>query len=357
MHNENKMKVTELQEIIRKVISEELNEDQSADKAAQDAEKMATQKQLAALNKKKSELNANKASTVDKPAQDAEKIAIDKKIQALTKKTQQLNKPGISPLELDELANVSVRYELAPDTNASSFTGKKNRIITAMQASEEPMSKIDVAGELGYNKQNPINADFMELVASGAIIASGTQAAPRLNRPAAEPTAAGETPIDSEFDFIKGDMTDDEIDASFAAAAASGDEEPEIGDVEKSGVSSAPRLSDEEYEAFMKSIDLERRLAATKSNILKLRKGRTTAGDINDKPSTELQRLRDLKASLEKRLEDLYASSAYLSQRQEKTTGKKVTPPPPVEPEEIEDEEPIDEWAVGRAQYYAGIKK
>jgi hypothetical protein len=226
-----------------------------------------------------------------------------------------------------------------------------------MQATEEPMSKIDVAGELGYNKQNPINADFMELVASGAIVASGTQAAPRLNRPAAEPTAAGETPVDSEFDFIRGDMTDDEIDASFAAAAAAGDEEPEIGDVEKSGVSSASRLSDDEYEAFMKSIDLERRLAATKSNILKLRKGRTTAGDINDRPSTELQRLRDLKASLEKRLEDLYASSAYLSQRQEKTTGKKVTPPPPVEPEEIEDEEPLDEWAIGRAQYYAGIKK
>jgi hypothetical protein len=59
-----------------------------------------------------------------------------------------------------------------------------------MSATEEPMSKIDVAGELGYNKQNPINADFMELVASGAIITSGAQAAPRLNRPAGEPAAA-----------------------------------------------------------------------------------------------------------------------------------------------------------------------
>jgi len=327
MHNKNNMKVSELQEIIRKVIKDTINE---AD-----------------------------LSPADKTAKDAEMKAIDAKIKALnTKKTDLASgREDITEDNVSELANVSVRYELAPGTNASSFTGKKNRIITAMQATEEPMSKIDVAGELGYNKQNPINADFMELVASGAIVASGAQAAPRLNRPAAEPTAAGETPVDSEFDFIKGDMTDDEIDASFAAAAAAGDEEPEIGDVEKSGVSSASRLSDDEYEAFMKSIDLERRLAATKSNILKLRKGRTTAGDINDRPSTELQRLRDLKASLEKRLEDLYASSAYLSQRQEKTTGKKVTPPPPVEPEEIEDEEPLDEWAIGRAQYYAGIKK
>jgi hypothetical protein len=219
-----------------------------------------------------------------------------------------------------------------------------------MSATEEPMSKIDVAGELGYDKQNPINADFMELVANGTIVQSGGQAAPRLNRPVGEPAAA--VAADDEFDFVKGDMSDEEIDASFAKAAAAGDEEPEIGDIEKSS-SSAPKLNDDEYEAFMKAIDLERRLAATKSNILKLRKGRSTAGDISDKPSSELQRLRDLKASLEKRLADLESTSAYLSQRS-KLSGK--TPEQP-KIDDIEDEEPIDEWAVSRAQYYAGIKK
>jgi hypothetical protein len=335
MHNKNNMKVSELKEIIRKTIKDVV--DESTQKTTIDYKNPSQPDKIL-------DIDPSDTATINK-------LKSDSNVSSVTAGTKK-----IKEAEIDELANVSVRYELAPDTNASSFTGKKNRIITAMQASEEPMSKIDVAGELGYNKQNPINADFMELVASGAIVASGAQAAPRLNRPAAEPTAAGETPVDSEFDFIRGDMTDDEIDASFAAAAASGDEEPEIGDIEKSGSSTAPRLSDDEYEAFMKSIDLERRLAATKSNILKLRKGKTAAGDINDRPSTELQRLRDLKVSLEKRLEDLYASSAYLSQRQEKTTGKKVTPPP-VEPEEIEDEEPIDEWAIGRAQYYAGIKK
>jgi hypothetical protein len=336
MHNKNNMKVSELKEIIRKTIKDVIAEST-----------VPTTIDYKDKNKGDKVLDIDTADTAT-----LNKLKSDTTIASITAGNKKI-KEG----EIDELANVSVRYELAPGTNASSFTGKKNRIITAMQATEEPMSKIDVAGELGYNKQNPINADFMELVASGAIVASGAQAAPRLNRPAAEPTAAGETPVDSEFDFIRGDMTDDEIDASFAAAAASGDEEPEIGDIEKSGSSTTPRLSDDEYEAFMKSIDLERRLAATKSNILKLRKGKTAAGDINDRPSTELQRLRDLKVSLEKRLEDLYASSAYLSQRQEKTTSKKTPPSPPIEPEEIEDEEPLDEWAIGRAQYYAGIKK
>jgi regulator of replication initiation timing len=321
MHNNNKMKVSELQEIIRTAIKDVVSEAEISpqEKAAKDAELNAINKQIQALQAKKSDLASGRSSVV-------------------------------SENELDELANVAVRYELAPDVNAADFSGKKNRIITAMSATEEPMSKIDVAGELGYDKQNPINADFMELVANGTIVQSGGQAAPRLNRPAGEPAAVSTT--DDEFDFIQGDMSDEEVDASFAKAAAAGDEEPEIGDVEKSGVS-ATKMSDADYEAFMKVSDLENRLASTKSNILKLKKSKGVAGDIGDKPSDELQRLRDLKASLEKRIDDTVASSKYLQQRQEKTTGKKYEP---IDIEDVE-EEPIDEWAMSRAQYYAGIKK
>jgi hypothetical protein len=321
MYNKNKMKVSELQEIIRKAIKDVVNEADisPAEKAAKDAELNAINKKIAALNAQKSDLASGR-----------EEITED---------------------NIDELANVAVRYELAPETSAANFTGKKNRIITAMSATEEPMSKIDVAGELGYNKQNPINADFMELVAAGAIVQSGGQAAPRLNRPTSEPAATATT--DDEFDFIQGDMTDAEVDATFAKAAASGDEEPEIDGIEKSSTS-ASKISDDDYEAFMKVSDLENRLASTKSNILKLKKGKSAAGDISDRPSDELVRLRDLKSSLEKRIGDIVASSKYLQQRQEKVTGKKYEP---IEIEDVEIEEPIDEWAVGRAQYYAGIKK
>jgi len=310
MHNNNKMKVSELQEIIRKAIKDVVSEAEISpqEKAAKDAELNAINKQIQALQAKKSDLASGRSSVV-------------------------------SENELDELANVAVRYELAPDTNAADFSGKKNRIITAMQATEEPMSKIDVAGELGYDKQNPINKDFMELVAAGTIVASGAQAAPRLNRPAGEPTTSRVT--DDEFDFIQGDMSDEEVDATFAKAMAAGDDEPEMGDIEKADASAA-QMSDEDYEAFMKVSDLENRLASTKSNILKLKKGKSTAGDISDRPSDELQRLRDLKTSLEKRIADTVASSKYLQQRQEKTTGKKYEP---IDIEDVE-EEPLDEWAI-----------
>jgi hypothetical protein len=343
------MKVIELQEIIRNVIKEALNEDAAFNKAAQDAEKISVKKQMDALNKKKSELNKDKPAPENKAAQDAQKMAIDKKLQTLAQKVNTLNKPGMDVLDLDEMANVSVRYQLAGDVNADDFKGKKNRIITAMKTTGEPMAKIDVAGELGYDKQNPINSDFMELVASGVIEPAGEQKAPRLTRPTSDKPKGGE----GEEDFVTGDLSDEEVDAMFAKAKASGDDEPEIGDIEKADVSAA-KMSDEDYEAFMKVSDLENRLAATKSNILKLKKSKIAAGDISDKPSDELLRLRDLKASLEKRIDDTVGSSKYLQQRQEKATGKKYEP---INIEDVETEEPLDEWTKGRMQYYAGIKK
>jgi hypothetical protein len=321
MYNNDKMKKSELRKIVQDAIQEVLNE---AD-----------------------------LSPAEKTAKDAEMKAIDAKIKALQAQKGDLasGRDKITEDNIEEMANVAVRYELNPDAAAADFTGKKSRIVAAMQATEEPMSKIDVASALGYDKQNPINADFMALVAAGTIIPSGEQRAPRLTRPAGEPATAAAD--DDEFGFVRGDMSDEEVDASFAKAMAAGDDEPEISDIEKSSISAAA-MSDKDYEAFMKVSDLEQRLSATKSNILKLRKGKSTAGDISDKPSDELQRLRDLKASLEKRIADTVASSKYLQQRQEKATGKKYEP---IDIEDVETEEPLDEWVRGRMQYYAGIKK
>ena len=136
-------------------------------------------------------------------------------------------------------------------------------------------------------------------------------------------------------------------------ADGSEDFEPEAGELEKAEPSTST-MSDKDYEDFMKYDELKRRLDATKSNILKTRKSRGTAGDIADKPSTELQRLRDLKKSLEDRINDLVAGSDYLK----KKLAKDMPPAPPVETPEEEDtlDEGIDDWTVNKLQYYAGIK-
>jgi len=321
MHNTDKMKRTDLQEIVRQAIQEVLNE---AD-----------------------------ISPADKAAKDAKMKAIDAEIKALQVKKGDLasGREEIAENDLDEMANVAIRYELAPDAAAADFTGKKARIITAMQATEEPMSKTDVATALGYPKQNPINADFMSLVADGVIIPSGTQAAPRLNRPATAAPEAGEEAggEDSIEGGVAGDMSDEEIEASFAKAMASGEEEPDASEIEKANVA-AGGMSDADYEAFMKYTDLEDRLSRVKSDILKAKRSRPSIGDIADQPSNELQNLRDLKTRLQTKLDDLLAGSEYLQARKAKMTKK-------AEPEDVGDEEQLDEWMKGRMQYYAGIKK
>jgi hypothetical protein len=130
------------------------------------------------------------------------------------------------------------------------------------------------------------------------------------------------------------------------------DEEPTVDDMEKSDAP-VSSISDEDYEAWMKYGELKQRLDSTKSNITKLRKGRSgMMGDISDKPSTEIQRLLDLKASLEERIAALVATSPYLQAKL-----KKEEPVAPViKPEDLE-VEPLDEWTINKMQYYAGIKK
>jgi hypothetical protein len=319
------MKKSELHKIVREAIQEAINEETYAGIAALDDFK-----------------KSKKYGTLSPDA----KIAAE----------DELKKKGVVTLEedeLDELANVAVRYELAPGTNAGDFSGKKNRIITAMQATGEPMSKIDVAGELGYDKQNPINADFMALVASGAINQAGGQAAPRLNRPQpaiAEPEDGEDVPAGYEGPEggIEGDMSDEEIEASFARMMGSGEEEPEAGEIETADVATG-RMSDEDYEAFMQYTDLENRLSKVKSDILKTKRSRPSIGDISDTPSNELQNLRDLKARLQTKMDSLLAGNEYLQSRKAKLDKKAA-------PEETETE-PLDEWTKGRMQYYAGIKK
>ena len=323
MYNDhNEMKKSELNKIVREAIDEILAE---ADLSP--AEMDAKRKELAAIDAKIKALNIQKGDLAS-------------------------GREEVAEGEIDEMANVAVRYELAPDAAAADFTGKKARIVSAMQATEEPMSKMDVAGALGYDKQNPINADFMALVADGVIIPSGAQAAPRFSRPAAEPAAGEEVGGEEGPEGgIEGEMSDEEVDAMFAKVMRGDEEEPEAGEIEKGGVTAAS-MSDEDYEAFMQYTDLEGRLAKVKSDILKTKRSRGVAGDIADQPSSDVENLRNLKDRLQKKMDDLLASSEYLRKRQAKLTGKPVE-----EPKVDDEEEQLDEWVKGRMQYYAGIKK
>lgn len=358
------MKKSELQDIIREALLEVIEEGPAEDKKAQDMALAAEKAQIAALNKKKAELSAQQVAPEDKAGKDAEINAVIKNIQAAQLRVNKLSKPGMASTELDEMANVGIRYQLADDVTPeqiAAFTGKKARIVQAIQAAGSAVSKMNVAGDMGYDKQNPINKDFMELVDAGVIVPSGEQIAKRpTTRPTTQageeaPTGDANAPFSPEELAALGisgkeELSDEEIDASFAAAKASGEEEPEElptagGEKTTTGGS---KMSDEEFDAWLEYQELERRLAATKSNILKSKRSKSVAGDIADRPSDEVTRLRDLKKRLEDKISALVSKYPSLSK----------TPPeaPEIDAPE-EEEDTVDEGLKHRFQYYAGIKK
>ena len=351
------MKAKQLRRLVRETIEQMLAEDQAADKKAQDTAKQAETVKLQALQKQKSELN-KAVSAEEKPANDAQKVAVDREIAQTTKKIQKLSKPGLSALDLDEMARTPKGFRLADENfDAAPYANKRvsgvslESIINFFR--ENPgADKKSLQVQFNFARPQIANAVVNALLDAGVLVKLGAGGEVEATPEPGEETAPKAT--DPEDLFMGG--AEDPLAMYFDGepnADGSDDFEPEAGELEKAEPS-ASSMSDEDYEAFMKYDELKRRLDATKSNILKMRKSRGTAGDIADKPSTELQRLRDLKKSLEDRINDLVAGSDYLK----KKLAKDMPPAPPVEtPEEEETlEEGLDEWTINKLQYYAGIK-
>ena len=358
------MKAKQLRRLVREAIQEVLNEGAAEDKAAQDAAKAAEAKQLAALNKKKSELAANPPAPTEKPSRDAEVKAIDAKIKSTQTRIQKLSKPNVSPLDLDEMARVAKGFRLADDNvDVAQYANKRVSGVSLQDIisyfRENPgADKKSLQSQFNFVRPQIANAVVNALLDAGVLVKLGAggevEATPEPGE--AAPTQASEpedlfmgsaeNPLAMYFDNVANDDGSEDFTDNV---------EPETGELEKAEPTTS-KMSDADYEAFMKYDDLSQRLAATKSNIIKLKRRKGgSPGDLTDKPSTELVRLRDLKASLEDRINTLVAGSDYLKKKIEKQTGKAYVEPV-VEPEETE-EEPLDEWTIGKLQYYAGIKK
>ena len=319
--NADKMKSKELRKIIREAIADVLSEGATEDAAAKAAKLNAINKELIALNAEKTSIAQGKTSVPEG--------------------------------EMDEMARIPKGYRLTNDNvDTTSFTktisGTSLADIINYFRENPGADKKALQTQFNFARPQIANAIVNGLMDAGVLTklgAGGEEEAPGTQAQAPAATDAedmfvggSENPLAMYFDGEPNDDGSEDI------------IEPEAGEIEKAEPVNTSDVSDADFEASLKYSDLDRRLAATKSNILKLRKGRTSAGDINDKPSTELERLRALKASLEQRIADLKVSSAYV---------RKLSGTP--EPEDIEmpdtEEEPLDEWAIGRLQYYAGIKK
>lgn len=254
--------------------------------------------------------------------------------------------------DIDEMARIPKGYRLTDDNvDTARFTktisGTSLADVINYFRENPGTDKKALQAQFNFARPQIANAIVNGLMDAGVLTKLG--AGGEEEAPGAQAQAPAAT--DAEDMFVGG--AEDPLSMYFDGepnADGSEDFEPEEDAIEKAPPVQVGKVSDEDFEASLKYSELERRLAATKSNILKLKKNKPGAGDIKDVPSDELQRLRDLKASLEQRIAGLKSSSEYV---------RKISGTP--EPEDLEmpdtEEEPLDEWAIGRAQYYAGIKK
>jgi hypothetical protein len=280
------------------------------------------------------------------------------------------NVKNIKPLEedeLDEMARLAKGFRLAnPNFDASQYANKRVSGTSLADVinffRENPgAEKTALQAQFGFVRPQIANAVVNALLDAGVLVklsASGEEEAPVV------PGEEQPETIDGPESFLIG--SGDPLAGMFDGAPNddgsedfNDEEEPTTGEMEPGTATTTGGMSDDDYEAFMKYKDLADRLAATKSNLLKLRRNKGgVVGDLRDKPSTEEQRLRDLKKSLEDRVNALVAGSTYLQKKVEKETGKAYEPIE-IEPEE---EDTIDEafnreYEKRKLQFYAGIIK
>ena len=322
--NADKMKSKELRKIIREAITDVLAE--------------VSQEEVDNLKKKSNTLKLQ-ASNIDLDAANKQK-----QLQQQIASTQQ----KLDEDNVDEMARIPKGYRLADenvDTSGFTKTISGTSLADVINYFRENPGTDKKALQTQFNFARPqiANAIVNGLMDAGVLtkLGAGGEEEPsgvQSQAPAAtdaEDMFVGdaENPLAMYFDGEPNDDGSEDM------------TEPEAGEIERAPM--AGQLSDEDFEAFLKASTLEDRIAKVKSDILKTRRSKS-GGEFETEPSTEVQRLRDLKVTLEKRLADLVAGSKYLQKR----SG--------VEPEDIEmpdTEEPLDEWAIGKAQYYAGIKK
>ena len=313
------MKKSNLRNLIHEAILEVLEEDMAADNTAKTAE-----------------LNALKLKQV-----------------ALAKKAAELSKSN-----LGEMARTPLLFKVADDYDEAMLKALPKQsdkimlwykgIIDDVKANGE--SDTTTTAKRKFNLPQPRIAEYWRDLIKAGILASTAGKKQQFQR-MADDEMDDNTPVGAE-DFFVGKKVinkpvtpdSDELDSEI---------EPEPEDVQKAN-KKVSTISDEDYQAFMLAGDLKNRISAIKSDILKNKKLSRGHDDLSGKPTTEVQRLLDLKAKLEKRLADLIASSKYLQKREpgyvedeEDVIGKADVP----EPEEL------DEWTISKLQYYAGIKK
>jgi len=261
-------------------------------------------------------------------AKAAELKAIDAKIKALN---AQKSAVASGKDSVTEMARIPVQYKIANLSKLDDLSDKvKNSkgvqgIISYLQ--DKGQAPVAAIAKDQFNRpQQAINPVVLALTQAGVLdtvggsgvaasrVGKGGEVAPPTTKQMIEPEdfliGGGE-----KFNKAPNEPSEEEIAASFAAARAAGDEEEEIKDLKKDAPKIKPTISDEDYDKLMKFLNAKERLRNIDSALRQNKKISRGGDDMISKDTNEEERLRAQKAALEKRIEDLVASSEYLQRR------------------------------------------
>jgi len=292
-----------LEKIIKEAIAEVINEDAAKVKNLR----------IAATKFRQQAIDAEQAASAEE------------------EKDLQQNKTAVAEINVNEMARIPVQYKIADLSKLNTLGDKvKNSkgvqgIISYLQdKGQAPVAQI--AKEKFDRPQQAINPVVLALTQAGVLDTVGGSgvAASRVGKGGEVAPPTTKQIIDPE-DFLVGggekfnkapnEPSEEEIAASFAAARAAGDEEEEIKDLKKDAPKIKPTISDEEYDKLMKFLNAKERLRNIDSALRQNKKIARGGDDMISKDTNEEERLRAQKAALEKRIEDLVASSEYLQRR------------------------------------------
>jgi hypothetical protein len=285
-----------LEKIIKEAILEVLAEGPAEEKAAKDAKIKALQAQKKAIDSELADVTSGKEDVLEMA-----RIPVQYKIADLSK--------------LDDLSD-----------KVKNSKGVQGIISYLQDKGQAPVAQI--AKDQFDRPQQAINPVVLALTQAGVLdtvggsgvaasrVGKGGEVAPPTTKQTVDPEdfliGGGE-----KFDKPANDPSDEEIAASFAAArAAGGDEDEFVKNLKKDAPKVKPTISDEDYDKLMKYLNAKERLRNVDSSLRQNKKLSRGGDDIVAKDTGEEARLRAKKAELEKRIEDLVASSEYLQRRQ-----------------------------------------
>jgi hypothetical protein len=293
-----------LEKIIKEAIAEVINEDAAKVKNLR----------IAATKFRQQAIDAEQAASAEE------------------EKDLQQNKAAVAEINVNEMARIPVQYKIADLSKLNTLSDKvKNSkgvqgIISYLQ--DKGQAPVAAIAKDQFNRpQQAINPVVLALTQAGVLDTVGGSgvAASRVGKGGEVAPPTTKQIIDPE-DFLVGggekfnrpanEPSEEEIAASFAAARAIGDEDEDIiKTLKKDAPRVKPQISDKEYDKLMKFLNAKERLRNIDSALRQNKKIARGGDDMISKDTNEEERLRAQKAALEKRIEDLVASSEYLQRR------------------------------------------